>query len=91
MDVKLPGLFDIYLNDYLEMYNYKREKPKEEKRYFKQTDDPAWQADVVYQLYTQNEAEAEYILCWSNRIVYINYEEIPTSEQIAITVEKLSK
>lgn len=90
VDVKLPVLFDICLNDYLEMYHYGWEDPEEHKRYFRQTDDAAWQADAVYQLYCQEEALEEYILCWDNRIVYINYEEIPTSEQIAKTIEKLS-
>jgi hypothetical protein len=90
MSVKLPAIFDICLNDYLGMYHYDREAPEEEKRYFRQIDDVPWQADAAYQLYRHNEALAEYILCWDNQIVYINYDEIPTTEQIAITVEKLS-
>lgn len=90
MSVKLPALFDICLNDYLGMHHYDQEVPEEEKWYFRQTDDVAWQADAAYQLYRHNEAFAEYILCWDNQIVYINYDEIPTAEQIAITVQKLS-
>lgn len=89
VDVKLHGLFDTCLNDYLEMYNYHWREDR--KRYFRQTDDSAWQADVVYQLYIQDEAKDEYVLCWGNRIVHVNFDEIPTAEQIAITVEKLSK
>ncbi len=87
--VKLPALFDLCLNDYLDRYNYERDLPEQYKRYFRKTDAPAWQADAVYQLYRQDEAMNEYILCWGNRIVYINFDEIPTSEQIAIIVEKL--
>jgi hypothetical protein len=34
---------------------------------------------------------SEYVLCWGDRIVYINFDEIPTAEQIAIVVRKLSK
>ncbi|HBR03218.1 MAG TPA: hypothetical protein DD738_11460 [Ruminiclostridium sp.] len=58
---------------------------------FQKTDDPAWHADAVYQLYAQNEAQDEYSLCWRDRIVYIDFEGIPAAEQIAIAVEKLSK
>lgn len=86
-DVKLSGLFDICLDNYLEMYYY----DWEEKMYFRQTDDPAWQADEVYQLYFLDEAMDEYILCWGKRIVYINFAEIPTVEQIAVVEEKLNK
>lgn len=89
--VKLPALFDLSLKDYLDRYNYEWEEPEEHKRYFQQTDEPAWQADAVYQLYRQDEAMNEYILCWDNRIVYINFDEIPTIEQIAVAVKKLSK
>lgn len=91
VQVKLPALFGLCLKDYLDQYNYERDFPEEDKRYFRLTDDHAWQADAVYQLYRQDEAMDEYILCWGNRIVYINFDEIPTAEQIAIATEKLSE
>ncbi|WP_027400029.1 DUF2812 domain-containing protein [Anaerovorax odorimutans] len=91
VDVKLPVLFDICLKDYLEMYNYEWKKPDDERRYFKLTNDPLWHADAVYQLYTQYGSEGEYIVCWKNRIVYINYNKVPSVEQIAVTVKKLNK
>ncbi|MEA4925964.1 MAG: DUF2812 domain-containing protein [Syntrophomonadaceae bacterium] len=91
VQVKLPALFDLCLNDYLNQYSYERDFPEEDKRYFRKTDDPAWEADAVYQLYRQDEAMDKYILCWDNRIVYINFDGIPTIEQIAVAVEKLSK
>jgi hypothetical protein len=89
VDVKLPCLFDLCLNDYLNMYNYDWKKSENNRRYFQQTDAPAWQADAVYQLYQQDEAREEYVLCWDSRIVYINLEEEPTVEQINIITEKL--
>lgn len=89
--VKLPALFDLCLNDCLDMYNYDWEEPEEEKRVFRQMNDPAWRADAVYQLYRQDDAMSEYLLCWGYRIVYINLDKMPTAEQIAIVVEKLSK
>ena len=89
VDVKWPMLYDLSLNDYLEMYNYHWKEPEEITKNFKRTDSTIWQADIAYQLYDQDEAKDEYILCWGNRIVYINYDEVPTTEQIAITIEKL--
>lgn len=47
--------------------------------------------DAAYQLYRRDGAGDEYIVCWDNRIVYINFDEIPTAGQIAVAVEKLSK
>lgn len=91
VDVRLPALFDLCLHDYLDMYHYERNMPEEDRRLFRLVDGPTWQADAVYQLYRSNETMSEYILCWGYRIVYINFDEIPTVEQIAITVEKLSK
>ncbi len=91
VEVKLPVLFVLCLNNYLDEYNYERDLPKEFKRYFRKMNDPAWQADAVYQLYRQEEAMSEYVLCWGSRIVRINFDQVPTAEQIAVTVEKLSK
>ncbi len=87
--VKLSALFDLCLDDYLNQYHYEWDMSEADQRYFQKTDDPVWQADAVYQLYMQDEEMDEYILCWGNRIVYINFDEMPTAEQIATTIEKL--
>ncbi|NLA87515.1 MAG: DUF2812 domain-containing protein [Clostridiales bacterium] len=90
--VKWPALFDLCLNDYLNMYNksYLRLAPSSSKKKFLKTDDPVWQADAVYQLYDDKAgAKDDYILCWGNRIVYIDFNEMPTSEQIAVASAKL--
>lgn len=86
LDTKLPGVFDVCLNEYLDRYDW---DPLEDERHYQRTDDPAWQADGVYQLYFQEEAMAEYILCWGSRIVYIRFDEMPSASQIAIAAKKL--
>lgn len=94
VDVKRPALFDLCLDYYLNMFDYVPSGLEKDQRHYLQTDAPAWQADEVYQLYDGDAAEPRYVLCWGNRIVYINFnefDEIPTAEQIAVTVEKLSK
>lgn len=90
VNVKLPLLFDLCLNDYLEKYSYDFDMPEEMRRNFRRKDDPVWKADAVYQLFVQEEAKEEYILCWGNRIVNISFSELPNIQQIAIVVEKLS-
>mgnify|MGYP000684077837 CR=1 FL=1 len=91
VDVKLPALYDICLNHYLGRYDdWDADAPVEKKRYFQETNGPAWKADRVYQLHIQEETRAEYILCWGSRIVSIHFDEAPTTQQIAIAVEKLT-
>lgn len=92
--VKWPPLFDLCLKDYLNMHDklsrYPLIAPSSSKKKFLKTDDPVWQADSVYQLYDDKVgAKDDYILCWGNRIVYVDFQEIPTSEQIAVASEKL--
>lgn len=88
--VKWPALFGFFLNGYLNKYNYGGDVAEEFKRYFRKTDDTAWQADGVYQLQGQDGPIAEYILCWGNQIVNINFEGIPTADQIAVAIKKLN-
>ena len=88
--VKWPALFELCLQEYLEMYNYEWRAPEENHLFYRPTDDPLWQADAVYQLHDQNEALSEYVLCWGSSIVHISFDDIPTAQQIAVTVEKLS-
>ena len=89
VDVKWPALFDACLNYYLTMFDYIPQRPDEDQRHFRQTDDPAWQADAVYQMYDGDDARPNYILCRGSRIVNIRLDKIPTAQQITIAAEKL--
>lgn len=88
--VKLPLLYTLCLKDYLDMY-FERDEPGMNIWRYQQTDDPAWRANEVYQLFYQEETIGEYILCFKDRIIHIRFDEVPTTEQIAIAVEKLSQ
>lgn len=88
--VKWPALFELCLEDYLNMFNYAH-VPELNNRQFRLTNDPAWQADRVYQLFRQDEAEDQYILCWGNRIVHIDFDAPPTTEQISVATKKLNQ
>lgn len=87
--VSIPMIFNSCLKDYLNKYNYNYDIPEENKRYFQRTDDQTWQADAVYQLYYDNTASNEYIICWNNQIVNINFHDIPTLDQITTVIKKL--
>lgn len=85
-DVKLPALFDLCLRDSLETYHYYF---ADGRRVTRQTDDPLWQADAVYQPTCDNEPLNDYLVCWGNRIVTIHFDFAPTPSQIAVAAEKL--
>ncbi len=91
VDVKLPVLFDLCLNEYLDRYNDEWREPGTKGRNWRDINDIAWQADQVYQLYYEDDPSAIYIVCWGSRIVQITFEEIPSAEQIAIAGERLRK
>lgn len=91
VDVKWPILYHICLNDYLQPNSWEKERPESERRVYRQIDDKNWQADAVYQIYVQNKPQSKYLICWGNRIVEIQFDEIPTPEQIAIAAEKLKQ
>lgn len=74
VDVKFQPLWDLCLRDYL-------------KKGARTVDAAPWGAQQVWQMET--EFRAEYLLCWDDRIVYVELEEVPDDAQKAIIGEKL--
>lgn len=89
VDVKLPALFDLVLEDFLRVSDYEDELPPEERRQYQPTDDPAWGADRVYQLFRRDKPLGDYLVCWGGRIVSLRADDILTAEQIAAAVQGL--
>ncbi|MPM63907.1 hypothetical protein SDC9_110791 [bioreactor metagenome] len=89
VDVKLDWLYEPSLNQYFRRYSVSGDYPTEFQRQLRRTDDPNWQADAVYQLFRQDIALSEYLICWGSRLVYIQFDEIPAADQIAVAAEKL--
>lgn len=56
---------------------------------YHETDSELWQAQQVYEYAVDGEPNGYYIVVWEERILQINYPEIPTEEQITVTVEAL--
>lgn len=89
VDAKSSLLFDICLRDYLERYHWKN-APEEYWDTFLEISPLPWQADNVYQLSSYDYgAQSTYIVCWGYRILFINFDEIPTEEQMAIITDKI--
>ena len=52
--------------------------------------DPApWGAEEVYQLYRAGEPSDQYLVCWPDRILEIDFGWTPTADQCALAAEKL--
>jgi|GEM_PF-1207222 len=60
-------------------------------RYFEEIEMPIWQANRVYQQYTQDEADNEYIVCWEDRIINIDFNWTPSREEIESAYQMLSE
>lgn len=74
IDVNFKPLWDICLQDYL-------------KRGAQTVDAAPWGAQQVWQM--ENQYEAVYLLCWDDRMVYMELEEAPDDAQKAIIGDKL--
>ena len=85
VDVKLPVLFDLFLEGCIRD-NFRGYDSNEELR---RTDDPAWAADRVYQLFRQNKPIGDYIVCWGTRIISLRTDDALTAAQIALVTERL--
>ena len=94
VDVKLPWFYDACLNDLLEQYagwEYTDVYGNVYHDEFVEVAAAPWGAAAAYQGYSGEYAEHEYILCYKDRIINIEFDWEPTAEQIAIVVEKLVK
>lgn len=88
-DIALPALFEPILEDYLRVSGYENELPPEERRQYRRTDDPAWGADRVYELFYRGASQGKYLVCWGGRIVTLQADSPLTAEQIAVAAERL--
>lgn len=92
VDVKAPGLFDLCLRDLLEQYagwEYTDVYGNVYSDVFLESDAVPWGADAAYQGHVGEYSETEYILCYGNRIINIDFEWEPTAEQMALVAEML--
>lgn len=87
--VKWPGLYEICLNSYSSEYEPDDDLAFPEPRSLNRTDDEAWRADRVYQVYYDKEPLGQYLVCYQNKILFLRYDQPLTPAQIETAAAKL--
>ena len=90
LKVRVPLFYDLYKQDFIrwaEQHN--DELPQEYWDVYEPVDPAPWEAEAVYQLYRSGDPDNQYLVCWPDRILEIDFGWTPTAEQCAIAAEKL--
>jgi uncharacterized membrane protein YqhA len=90
VDVKYDWLFDYCFDFYLQQYvdDYAVEEGFKTNRYRK-VDANLWHADAAYQLYFGDEPSETFLFYKDNRIVKIDYDWMPTEDEITFSAAQL--
>ena len=91
--IKLGALYDLCLNELIHQYDdrYEDDVPMEWRDNFRAVDAKAWNANIVYQKYTGDTPNEQYILCYDDIIVYLTPGFELIDAQKPIVSEKLNK
>ena len=91
--IKLGALYDLCLNELIHQYDdrYEDDVPMEWRDNFRAVDAKAWNANIVYQKYTGDTPNEQYILCYDDIIVYLTPGFELTDALKPIVSEKLNK
>lgn len=93
VDVKFSPLYDLCLKELMHLRQWEDDEPEFTRQTWEQTNDKAWHADVVYELYEGGKPSVlpEYVVCWENRMVRIRFAYWePNAAQIKIAADRLS-
>ncbi|MBQ8144401.1 MAG: DUF2812 domain-containing protein [Butyricicoccus sp.] len=88
LDVHLDLLYDVCLNEWIDDLN----EDVVFHRYWKEVDPTAWNAQRVYRTYWVDTESFgnEWLICWEDRIVRIDFEDALTDAQIAAAADRLA-
>ena len=89
MDVRAGFLYDLCLEDYLDLEFWNQDDGPEYR--FVEVDPAPWQAETVYRKQWGEEWMDTYVICWEDRIVEFQPDWELTEAQIAAAAEKLMK
>lgn len=93
VDVKFAPLYDLCLKELMHLREWEDDEPAFTRETWKQSNDKAWHADAVYELYEGSKPSVipEYVVCWGNRMVRIRFAYWePNAAQIKIAADRLS-
>ena len=89
--VKVPFLYNWVLDLMLEEFDHNYAYPDEPNWKDDRSIDPnPWGAEQAYQMYLGDEAHYRYLLCYEDRIIEIDLDWEPTTEDMAIVNKKLN-
>lgn len=91
--IKWGALYDLCLNEFIHQYDdrYEDDVPMEWRDNFRAVDAKVWNANIVYQKYTGDTPNEQYILCYDDIIVYLTPGFELIDAQKPIVSEKLNK
>lgn len=95
VDVKFAPLYDLCLKKLMHLREWEEEDFDFLRQTWEKTDDEAWHADAVYELYVGGKPSElpEYVVCWGNRMVrirFMHWDFYPDAYQIKIAADRLS-
>ena len=91
VDVKASFLYNWVLDLMLEEFDHNYAYPDEPNWKDDRSIDPnPWGAEQAYQMYLGDEAHYRYLLCYEDRIIEIDLDWEPTTEDMAIVNKKLN-
>lgn len=90
--IKMPFLYDICKEQLIADKDETNDRsvPEGYKRFYVEQDPTPWKAQEVYQLTYQDTGTREnYLLCYKDRIIEINFDWEPTEEHMNLVAERL--
>ncbi len=90
VDVKHPFLLDFVRESMLRAHQDEYyDKDTVFIDHYEPVDPTIWGADRAYQLHWRDSVLDEYLVCWGNRLVVINFFWNPTPQQLRLAAERL--
>ena len=90
LKVRVSLFYDLCKRDFIQWAEqHNDELPQEYWDVYEPVDPAPWGAEEVYQLYRAGEPRDQYLVCWPDRILEIDFGWTPTADQCARTAEKL--
>lgn len=84
LEIKLGSFYEVCKKEYLNQYRRYMEN-----REFVLLSDPVWEAQEAFQLYRNGEACGTYVICYPEKLIFLEYDTVLTNSQIEVVKENL--
>ena len=90
LKVRVSFFYDLCKEDFIrQAERHNDELPREYWEVYEPVASTPWGAEDVYRLYRSGKPSSQYLVCWPDRILEIDFGWTPTAEQCAAAAEKL--